>query len=121
MNIKSVASTISPYIYAGAVRVGVTDVVSLLREQVLARIPTEQTARVAEFLRTPIGDGVLRLAIAGALASVPKDRDPDLLADVRLECFVSASSSGLTGLQELLLEGVDRVRRQLAAAKEGEQ
>jgi hypothetical protein len=98
--LSETVSAVTPFAYAGAVRVGVTDAIVLLREQVLARVPGEIAASVAEFLRSPAGEGILRLSLAGALATIPAAERAQVVNDVRDELLASAFASGFTAVQD---------------------
>jgi hypothetical protein len=116
MTIKSALETASPYVYSGLLRVGVSDVVATAREQVVARVPGDRAAAVTEFLRTPAGEGLLRLALAGAIQALP-DTAPQVLRDAQRELFVSAAASGFTALQDLLLAGAEQIQARLGSGK----
>lgn len=105
----TVTNTIAPYLYAGAVRKGVSSAIDLLREQVIGRIPGDVAPAARAFLATPIGDGLLRLALAGAVTTIPKDRRPVILDDVKEELFISAAADGFDALQHLALRVADLV------------
>jgi hypothetical protein len=116
MTIKSAIETASPYIQAGMLRLGVTDVVATAREQVVARVPGERAAAVTDFLRTPAGDGLLRLALAGAILALP-DSSPQVLREAQKELVVSATTAELTALQDLLVAGATKIQVRLGAGK----
>ena len=111
MNLKATKEAVTPYLYSGALRVGVTDVVTVAREQIVARIPGERAAAVTEFLRTPVGEGLLRLALAGAIHGLPTP--PRILLDAQDELLISASSGGFVALQDLLLSGAEAIQRRI--------
>ena len=111
MNLKETGKAVTPYLYSAALRVGVTDVVAAAREQIAARIPGERAAAVTEFMRTPVGEGLLRLALAGAIHGLPTP--PRVLLDAQDELLISSASSGFTALQDLLLSGAETIQRRI--------
>ena len=98
MNIKEHLNQAVPYVYSGALRTGVTEGVSQLRSRLCQHAPLP--AGSADFLVTPLGDALLRLAMGGLLALMPEDRRPELLKDVQQELLISASA----GATEQVLE-----------------
>lgn len=100
MNIKQTTQSVTPYLYAGAMRAGVTLGVDAVREQFLARVPSDTVATATEFLRTPAGDALLRLAMAGALTALPPEKRPSIYEDARQELLVSSVAAGVTAVRE---------------------
>lgn len=105
----TIATETIPYIYAGAVRSGVSEAVILMRDQLLKRIPGDIAAQANAFLRTNAGESLLRLALAGALATIPADKRPAVLEDIRQELLISSASGVFVTIREFAVKAVELV------------
>lgn len=131
MDLKSILSQlsdaakgVSPYAYAGAIRAATTRGVEALRDQAIARVPSEHASAAVAFLATDAGDALLRLALAGLVSGIPKAQRPTVLSDVRDELLISCAESSVYAASDALLEfgkhAYERVSAIVRVAGEGQ-
>lgn len=114
MSIIEKAKAITPYVYSGAIRSGTSHAVRGAQDALASAAPPA----VAEFLRSDVGEGLLRLALAGALTIHDLPKLAGLQEDIRQELAVSASACGFDALAGALADGALAVRARLSASQE---
>lgn len=112
---STVVSTVSPYLYAGAIRVGVTRGVTGAKLAITRLVPEAHREAVRVFLDSEVGDGLLRAALGGALFTrdLPGAVAP-LQSDMRQELLISAAADGFDALIAALVAGGEMVHARLA-------
>jgi hypothetical protein len=117
MKIEEIKNTISPYIYAGAIRAATSHSVEGLRAAIVHASGNEE---VSAFLNSKTGDALMRLALAGLLSV----RDlPALVGaqhDVRDELLISASAIGFDAMFSGLTDGARFLHDRLASEPKDE-
>ena len=102
MNISAIIAAAPRYLYAGAVRVGITDAVEAV---ILAARKAGASDDTVVFLHTDMGQAILRLALAASFEVLPESARPpsSLQSDLQQELLVSASAAGVHAVQEVTL------------------
>jgi hypothetical protein len=111
MSIKETANKVAPYLYAGALRVAADDLSDALRGQLGRAVPRE-------YLDLPVVDGVLRLAAAALLTTLPERAQGAWVQDLRQELLISGAGRGIAQLQSALLQTATVVYERLQGAAE---